>query len=85
MYACRAQNFFLVDLLVKHGAKIDAQDDNGWTPLSHASYNGCLKSVKKLLRHGADPIIHTIDYLYPFDLAKKNGHTEVTTTTSIIL
>jgi hypothetical protein len=33
--------------------------------------------VQKLLRHGADPLICTADFMYPFDLAHKNGYNDV--------
>ena len=45
--------------------------------LSHASCKGNLKCVHKLLKLGADPLICTSDYLYPFDIAQNFGFNEV--------
>ena len=45
--------------------------------LHHASHKGHLKVVQKLLKLGADPLIHTFDYMYPFDLAENAGFTSV--------
>ncbi|KAI0266900.1 ankyrin repeat protein, partial [Russula aff. rugulosa BPL654] len=41
-------------LLLEHGADVNAQGLNGWTPLHRASYFGALEVVHLLLEHGAD-------------------------------
>jgi Ankyrin repeats (3 copies) len=41
-------------LLLEHGADIDAQDEDGWTPLYSASVRGAVEVVRLLLEHGAD-------------------------------
>ncbi len=53
-----------VELLVKHGAKLDVQDVNGQTALHHAAWLDRTEKVKLLLKAGADPSIKD-----------KNGHT----------
>lgn len=39
--------------LLKSGTPIDAQDEDGWTPLMHATLNGELDTMKFLLEAGA--------------------------------
>ena len=45
----------LADLLLRAGAKVDAANDLGVTPLSLACANGSAGMVKRLLASGADP------------------------------
>lgn len=54
----------LLDALLKAGAKINAQNDRGITPLYFASIAGHEQQVKRLLAAGADR-----------NLASKNGYT----------
>jgi ankyrin repeat protein len=44
-----------IEILLKHGAKIDATDNWGATPLILAARQSNLQSVLALLSHGADP------------------------------
>lgn len=44
----------VVYFLLQNGAKIDAQDERGWTCLFYATYQGHQKVVKLLLENGAD-------------------------------
>lgn len=44
-----------VELLVKYGAHINAQESWGQTPLTIATLGGRLVTIKSLLRLGADP------------------------------
>jgi hypothetical protein len=45
-----------VDVLLEHGADVNAQDDNGSTPLCGAIVNGADYSIRsQLLAHGANP------------------------------
>jgi Ankyrin repeats (3 copies)/Ankyrin repeats (many copies) len=56
-WASRGHNFkdsSVVRLLLEHGADVNAQGLNGWTPLHLASFKGALEVVRPLLEHGAD-------------------------------
>ncbi|CAF0769908.1 unnamed protein product [Brachionus calyciflorus] len=77
MYVCRAGNTTLIDCLIKYDIDLNAKDDNEWTSLSHACSKGNYKCVHKLLRLGADPLICSIDYLYPHDIAEKYGFNDI--------
>lgn len=44
----------MVKFLVEHGADINAQDNEGWTPLHAAACCGNLAIVKYLCQKGAD-------------------------------
>lgn len=53
--ARRVEGLRLVSMLVKqHGFKVDARDDNGWTPLHHAAFENNVEAAKGLLENGAD-------------------------------
>eukprot|EP00802_Teleaulax_amphioxeia_P017430 Tamp_17586.p1 GENE.Tamp_17586~~Tamp_17586.p1 ORF type:complete len:364 (-),score=57.01 Tamp_17586:290-1381(-) len=41
-------------ILIHHGADVNAQDHDGWTSLTYASFYGRVSVVRFLLRHGAD-------------------------------
>jgi len=45
----------VIDLLIDAGAKIDARDEEGNTPLHAATEIGSVRGVEKLLERGADP------------------------------
>jgi len=51
--ACREQNLEIVEILIKNKAKINLQDNEGWTPLMRASLAGDEKIVKLLIKKGA--------------------------------
>lgn len=54
MEACRAgAGLETIDLLIKKGAAVNAEDMRGWTPLWYAVYHGNLATVKYLLKNGA--------------------------------
>lgn len=63
-------NVDAVELLVKHGANINKQDDDTWTPLHAACAEGHTDIVELLLRHGADSNILTEDGERPIDLVE---------------
>lgn len=48
-----------VELALKHGAKVDTCDYNGYTPLHNAISGRKTENVKILLEHGADPNLKT--------------------------
>jgi hypothetical protein len=64
-----------IELLLKSGAGIDAQDKNGATPLHRAVRTRCAEAVRCLLRSGADPLLRNKPGSTPFHLAVQNtGH-----------
>ena len=66
-----------VDLLIKSGANVNAQDAEGFTPLHMAAIHGNLKIVKKLVDLEADVNIDTIDGKNAVALAHLNEELEI--------
>jgi hypothetical protein len=80
-----------VQTRVDHGADLnvkcgdtDKQQSMKWTPLPVASRNGRLEISRVLLKHGADPLIHAINFLaerlgieIDGHLVFREGHVEV--------
>ena len=66
----------IVDLLVMYGANVNAQDDEGFTPLHMAAIHGNLKIVKKLVDLEADVNIITTDGKNAAELAHLNEELE---------
>lgn len=62
----------MIRLLLKAGARIDAQDKNGATPLHRAVRTRCAAAVKCLLEAGADPEIRNKPGSTAFHLAVQN-------------
>jgi hypothetical protein len=62
----------MIQLLLKAGVNIDAQDKNGATPLHRAVRTRCAAAVKCLLEAGADPTIRNKPGSTPFHLAVQN-------------
>ena len=79
-WASRGQNpkgGSVVRLLLEHGADINVQDNNGWTPLHSASYDGALEVVRVLLEHGADVEVKKNDRMTALQEAAGRGHEKV--------
>lgn len=51
----------LVNLLLDHGARIDAQCSLGWTPLMRAANAGHYRVVKRLIEAGANQDLRNTD------------------------
>jgi len=66
----------LVELLVEHGADVNAQDGDGWTPLNLAAHEGSLDTITYLLAHGADPSIASNAGQTPRQTAEQEGRAE---------
>jgi len=67
----------IVKLLLKHKAKVDAQDEDGGTALMGAAAAGNLETVKLLLKAGADPRMHDKYGMGALLQAADKGHTAV--------
>ena len=67
----------IIDLLVKSGANVNAQDAEGFTPLHIAAIHGNLKIVKKLVDLEADVNIVTTDGKNAAELAHLNEELEI--------
>ena len=64
----------VAQLLLEHGAVVNAQDQTGRTPLHSASQNGFLGV---LLRHGGDVHLRESGGWTPFQMATMKRHDEV--------
>lgn len=64
--------------LLKAGADVHEQDDQGWSPLNWAAGRGDAEVVRLLLEWGADPTKTGRDHRTPLMIAKAAGHEEVT-------
>lgn len=67
----------ILELLAQHGAQIDIQDEDGWTPLHCAAAVDSLHATRLLLRNLANPTIANYAGQTPLDLAKASGSTQV--------
>ena len=75
--ACEKNDEQVVQLLVKHGAHINACDVDGFTPLHLAAIYGNLQVVKKLVELKADVNLTTADGKDAADYAQLNEETEI--------
>lgn len=67
----------IVQLLLKHGADIEARSDGGWTPLHNACDKGAVEIVRLLLQAGAKINAQLLNGVTPLHLAAQAGHREV--------
>ena len=67
----------IIDLLVKSGANVNAQDAEGFTPLHMAAIHGNLKIVKQLVDLEGDVNIVTTDEKTAAELAHLNEELEI--------
>lgn len=67
----------IVQLLLKHGADIEARSDGGWTPLHNACDKGSVVIVRLLLQAGARINAQLLNGVTPLHLAAQAGHREV--------
>lgn len=74
--AAAAGHVNIVEMLLKHRADPNVQEQGGHTPLHAAAQNGDLKTVRALLYGGADMTLRSNDGKTPLDLAIESGHME---------
>ena len=72
--AAAAGHVKVVEMLLKHRADPNAQEQGGYTPLHAAAQNGDLVMIRALLYGGADLTVRSDDGKTPLDLALKAGH-----------
>lgn len=66
-----------VDLLLAHGAHVDATSDGRWTPLINAAERGHAAVVARLLAAGASVNAELSNHMTALHWASSNGHAEV--------
>ena len=67
---------YIVDLLLRGGARVDAVDKDGWSALMWAAYMGFAGIVERLLDAGADIYIVGKDGVTALDIAKSGRFPE---------
>ncbi len=72
LQCCIDDDFQMVTTLVKHGANIDVQDNEGWCPLHAAASCGHEEIVRFLLESSANPGLVNNEGDTPLDLADDN-------------
>lgn len=72
-----ATAYRVAEALLRHGARPNAQQEGGYTPLHETAFHGEAALTRLLLSHGADPQGRTTEGLSAVDLAEKHGHAEV--------
>ena len=66
-----------IRFLVKAGANVNTQDNDGWTPLIGAANAGSIEAVKILIKAGANVNAQDNDKNTALSLAKEVGNTEI--------
>ena len=75
--ACEIGDVAIMDLLVEHGADINALDADGFTPLQLAAIRGNMKVVKRLDELKADGNLTTADGKDAVDYTKMNEEVQI--------
>jgi len=70
-------NYDVVQLLLKHGANVDAKDNTDSTPLHLASRCRLLDAIQLLLQNGANVHAQDREGKTAFIVASGRGHQEV--------
>lgn len=75
--AVKTGNLAKAEELLKSGADVNQQDEQGWTPLNYAAGKGNLDAVQLLLGAGADVFRVGRDQRTPYKIALAAGRIEV--------
>ena len=59
----------LAEVILEHGAELDARDVEGWTPLHAAAATGNLQMINMLIDQGASLVTINHDDKMPIDVA----------------
>ncbi|MNR76209.1 Ankyrin repeats (3 copies) [compost metagenome] len=76
-YAAASGDSEIVQILVKHGAELDAPSPNKTTPLMMAARGGFIYSVKVLSDAGADASLKNDVGMTAMDFAAQNGSSDI--------
>lgn len=78
IHAASAGNHLeIVQMLLAHGADVNATQEGGFVPLHSSAQNGNLAMTKLLLQHGADKTAKTHDGKTARDFALESSHAGV--------
>ncbi|MEQ9404637.1 MAG: ankyrin repeat domain-containing protein [Cyclobacteriaceae bacterium] len=75
--ACAISNYEIADILLKHGADVNARQMSGVTPLHSAAHNGQFEISDLLIKHGADVNAKMEDGRTPLSMAEEEGSEKV--------
>lgn len=70
----------IYEMLIAHGADMNARNERGWTPLHSALIFGQIGIVELLISKGADVNAETVDGDTPLSLAKLSRHAKIVET-----
>ncbi len=76
-YATEGDHTAVADLLVEHGAEVDALDAYGETPLHYAVREGSVATVELLISRGADVNARNGSGSTPLTFAVNQGHQKI--------
>ncbi|PKU37639.1 ankyrin-3 isoform x2 [Limosa lapponica baueri] len=75
--ACKKNRIKVMELLLKHGASIQAVTESGLTPIHVAAFMGHVNIVSQLMHHGASPNTTNVRGETALHMAARAGQTEV--------
>ncbi|CAG0881131.1 unnamed protein product [Cyprideis torosa] len=71
--SCINRNAEMVELLLNHGANVNATDTENWTPLHAAATCGHLELVKLLIEHNANLLAVNDEGSMPYDICEDDA------------